>query len=128
VGTASDRWATIREIHLKLSGQALMDNLFPVICLTLIFSGLYILLSLQYSSARSLLEHWAENNGYQILDRSLNYTRFPKTHFSSKQSKYDLVYYVALLDREHHRKNAWVRCPGGIFPREVEVIWDDWTT
>ena len=104
-----------------------MGNILPLLCLIGILWAFHVILRLQHSGAKGMLEEWAATNGYQILDRSLNFTRMPKRHFSLEHSKYSVVYCVALLDQNHQRKNAWVLCDVRLLRPHAEVQWDDWT-
>jgi|SRR6267143_2148152 hypothetical protein len=79
-----------------------------------------------FSRSRSVLEQWAQANGYEILHSEFrNLFRGP---FFWTSSKGQTVYYVRIRDREGRERPGWVRCGGfwaGLFSDKAEVRWDD---
>jgi hypothetical protein len=104
-----------------------MDSLLPVFAIAglAVFAGLA--LWWQFSRSRSLLEQWAERNGYHILSR--RYRSFFKGPFFWTSSRGQAVYHVTVEEKEGgRRRSGWVRCGGwflGLLSDNVEVQWDD---
>lgn len=87
---------------------------------------LIVYLAWYYSRSHSILEQWAETNGYTILHSE--YKRFFRGPFFWSTSKEQAVYYVKVRNRDGRLRCGWVRCGGllvGMFSSKVEVEWDD---
>lgn len=81
--------------------------------------------ALHYTRAQSILEHWAEENGYEILSSERRW--FGGT-FWWRKSKGQEVYYVTVRSRDGRTRQGWVRCGGwflGVLSDEADVEWDD---
>ena len=79
-----------------------------------------------FSRSRSLLEHWADENGYRIVESS--YRNFVRGPFFWTTSKGQTVYRVTIEDRGGRVRSGWVRCGGwwlGLLSDRVQVRWDD---
>ena len=79
-----------------------------------------------FSRSRSILENWADQNGYQILER--DYRNFFKGPFFWVCSRQQTVYHVKVRDREGRVRSGWVRCGGwftGLWSDKAEVRWED---
>jgi len=101
------------------------DNfeIIPVLLVLVICGGAFYF---QYSRSRSLLEGWAAQNGYEILQREFRYLR--RGPFFWTSSKGQTVYYVSVRDREGQVRFGFVRCGGwwlGLWSAKTEVRWDD---
>ena len=83
------------------------------------------LLAWHFSRARSLLERWAKENGYEIVDR--RYRHLLKGPFFWTSSRGQAVYHVTVRDRQGHTRSGWLRCGswwGGMFSDKTEVRWE----
>jgi hypothetical protein len=79
-----------------------------------------------FSRSNSLLQQWAERNGYRIVEQ--DYRSFLKGPFFFIASKNQTVYRVVVEDKDGRRRTGWVRCGGwflGLWSDTVEVRWDD---
>ena len=79
-----------------------------------------------FSRSRSVLEQWAQANGYEILHSE--YRNLFRGPFFWTSSKGQTVYYVKVRDRAGHERSGWVRCGGfwaGLFSDKAEVRWED---
>jgi hypothetical protein len=84
-----------------------------------------LLLWWRFSRSSSLLEQWAEQNGYRIITQQYRY--FFKGPFFWTTSEGQTVYYVTIEDGQGHRRSGFVRCGGwllGLLSDNVEVRWD----
>ena len=103
-----------------------MDKGFPIGLFVLV--GILMVASMiwHFSRSRSVLEQWAEANGYEILHSEFrNLFRGP---FFWTSSKGQTVYYVRVRGRDGHERSGWVRCGGfwaGLFSDKAEVRWED---
>jgi hypothetical protein len=81
-----------------------------------------------YSRARSLLEHWADERGFRILDSQYRYVR--RGLFFWTTSKGQAVYFVTVRDRNGDVRSGYVRCGSwflGLLSDKVEVRWETWS-
>jgi hypothetical protein len=103
-----------------------MDNGFPVVLFVVI--GIVTIGSLvwHFSRSRSVLEQWADANGFEILhSEHRNFFRGP---FFWTASKAQSVYYVRVRDSKGVERSGWVSCGGwflGCVTDEAEVRWED---
>jgi hypothetical protein len=82
--------------------------------------------ALSFSRGRSLLNRWAQDNGFQILDSGV--ALFSAGPFTWTSSRNQIVYFVRVRDRNGTERSGWVRCGGfwsGIFSDKTEVRWKD---
>ena len=83
-------------------------------------------LAWSFSRSRKLLEQWAADNGFHILERE--YRNFRKRPFFWTSSNSQAVYHVTVRDREGNVHSGWVRCGGwilGMLSNQTEVRWED---
>ena len=76
--------------------------------------------------SRSLLEEWAGQNGYRVIESS--YRSIMRGPFFWTTSKGQTVYRVTVEDRTGRVRSGWVRCGsfwGGLLSDPVQVRWDD---
>jgi hypothetical protein len=102
-----------------------MDNPFPVIGIALLLVFAVAMLIFHYSRARSILEHWAEENGYEIVSSE---HRWMGGRFWWRKSRNQEVYYVTVRTREGQFRRGWVRCGGwflGVWSDHADVEWDE---
>jgi hypothetical protein len=79
-----------------------------------------------YSRSRAVLEQWAAQNGYQIVNSE--YRTFRRGPFLWSTSKGQTVYYVEVYDQQGNRRSGWVRCGSwwmGLWNDQAEVRWDE---
>jgi len=79
-----------------------------------------------FSRSASLLERWAEEHGYRILDRE--YRTLRRGPFFWTTSKGQTVYRVTVEDKAGYARTGWVRCGGwwlGLLSDHVEARWDE---
>jgi hypothetical protein len=79
-----------------------------------------------YRRSRSLLDRWAERNGYRIVDSEYRY--FFRGPFFWTSSKEQTVYRVTVADKAGNVWSGWVRCGGwwlGLLSDQAEARWDE---
>jgi hypothetical protein len=98
-----------------------------VLIVFLVVAALVILsLVWHYGRSNSLLDQWAQRNGYRVIRRE--YRSFFKGPFFWTSTKGQTVYYVVVEDGAGNKRCGWVRCGGwwlGLMSDNVEVRWDD---
>ena len=80
----------------------------------------------QFSRSRTILEQWAAENGYQILERERRYMRLGP--FWWRTGKNQQVYYVRVRDGSGRERSGYVRCGSwlaGMLSSQATVAWDD---
>jgi hypothetical protein len=85
-----------------------------------------LLFAWQFRRSDTLLERWAERNGYTLIERE--YRWFARGPFFWTSSKGQTVYRVTVEDKAGRRRSGWVRCGGwffGLLSDTAEVRWDD---
>jgi hypothetical protein len=95
--------------------------LVPVVALLLAAAGLVW----HSHRSRTLLERWAERNGYRIIDAG--YRNFFRGPFFWTTAKGQTVYRVT-VEVQGGVRRGWVRCGGrrlGLFSDWAEVRWDE---
>jgi hypothetical protein len=95
--------------------------MIPLIMLVAAFSFCW-----HFRRSRSVLDQWAEKNGFEILHSE--YRHLFKGPFTLWSSKDQTVYRVRVRDREGTERSGWVRCGGwflGLMSDRIEVKWDD---
>jgi hypothetical protein len=78
-----------------------------------------------YPRARSILQKWASENGYHLLDYEYR-TLLKGPFFWSSRAQ--VVYRVTVLDQQGNKCKGWVKCGNfwfGLLCDEVESRWDD---
>lgn len=79
-----------------------------------------------YSRADKILEHWAENNGYEIVSKELRW--FRRGPFFWWTSRGQEVYFVKVRGPDGEYRRGWVRCGNwllGMFVDEAEARWNE---
>ena len=98
----------------------------PIILILLVIAAAAVSLFWHFSRSRSILENWAAQNGYEILERQ--YRTFFKGPFFWTSSRGQMVYYVKVRDQSGQVRTGWVRCGGwflGMFSDKADVRWED---
>ena len=81
---------------------------------------------LSFSRSESVLDEWANENGFEILESE--YRTFFRGPFFFRSSKGQTVYRVKVRDRDGRVRSGWVRCGGwflGLLSDKAVVDWDD---
>ena len=97
---------------------------------SLLFVALLVLVSFglrwQYTRSETLLERWAEENGFTIVERRLRHLfRAP---FTWTTAEGQTVYRVTVVDSSGRERRGWVRCGSftfGLLSDKVRVRWDE---
>lgn len=103
-----------------------MDAISHYFGLAIVVAMLGVMLNWQYSRSRSMLEGWAKQNEYELLNSDYRYLR--KGPFTWTSSKNQTVYYVTVRDKQNRVRSGWVCCGGwwrGLYANRAEVRWDD---
>ncbi len=80
----------------------------------------------RFSRSKSILEKWAEQNGYEILES--DYRMLAKGPFFWRSSEEQAVYHVKVRDGQGQIRTGWIRCGGwvlGLLSDKVEVKWEE---
>jgi hypothetical protein len=110
--------------HPVLAAGGNRDSLAILVPAMIVLVAGYLAWS--FSRSRSLLEQWAADNGFEILERE--YRTFRRGPFFWTSSKNQAVYHVKVRDREGNVRSGWVRCGGwflGLLSDQTEVRWED---
>ena len=86
----------------------------------------FVLLRWNYSRARRILEHWAQNNGYEILSSERRV--FRKGPFFWTANNGQEVYFVMIRTSEGKTQRGWVCCGSwfwGTFVDTTKVRWEE---
>src|SRR5581483_1656083 len=99
--------------------------------LIFIFMAVFLFgcLAWHVSRSRSVLQDWARDHAFEIIDREERI--FMKGPFFWTSSRGQVVFYVTVRDSEGHFRKGWVRCGSffsGLFSDRAEVRWDDYAT
>lgn len=95
-----------------------------LVLLVVIFA--IVMVTWHFSRSNSLLQQWAEQNGYRVVHQE--YRTFFKGPFFWTSSKNQTVYYVTVEDAHGQQRKGWVRCGGwflGLLSDNVDVAWDE---
>jgi len=79
-----------------------------------------------YGRSSAILQKWADDNGYEILEKELRH--FFKGPFFFTASKNQTVYRVTVRDKAGLERSGWVVCGGwwlGMLSDHVKVRWDE---
>jgi len=90
--------------------------------------GLFIFLSIRwhYSRSSAILEKWAAENGFEILEKSFRH--FFRGPFFFRASKHQTVYRVTVRDKAGQVGTGWAACGSwwwGLWSDEANVRWDE---
>lgn len=79
-----------------------------------------------FRRSASLVDRWAGENGYDLIDSS--YAWFPPPgRFLLTTTRGQAIYRVTVRDAGGNTRRGWVRCGSwwaGLFSDRVEVLWD----
>jgi hypothetical protein len=100
-------------------------NAFPAIGFALFILFAIAMLVFHFTRAESILEQWAEENGYEILSSE---RRWLGGAFWWRKSEDQEVFYVTVRMHDGEIRRGWVRCGGwilGMLSNQAEVEWDE---
>jgi hypothetical protein len=104
-----------------------MEELYMELPVVLGCLAIFVLtLVWHFSRSHSMLQRWADRNGYHIINR--HYRHLFKGPFFWTSSRRQTVYSVTVVDQHGRRRTGWVRCGGwflGLLSDHVDVRWDD---
>ena len=99
-----------------------MNELPQALGFGLIAATLGALYYAEWVRSRSLLQSWAMDNGYKIVQSEFRF--FRKGPFFWTSSKAQTVYYVTVRADQGETRSGWVRCGGwwfGLMSSKTEV-------
>ena len=106
-------------MHVHLPTEAAQIVLAIVILVLVIYFAWY------FPRSRSVLEHWAKQNGFEIIHSEFRWLfRGP---FSFLSNRGQTVYRVRVRDHHGLERSGWVRCGSiwiGLFSDQAIVTWD----
>jgi hypothetical protein len=102
-----------------------MEQFLPVLVILAVVAFAVVTLVFHFARAKSILERWAETNGYELLSSERRW--FGGT-FWWRKSKGQEVYYVTIRTSAGQIRKGWVRCGGwflGTLSDQADVEWDE---
>ena len=106
--------------------QHTMEDGLPIVGILAIAALAIAALTWHFSRSRSVLEQWADEQGFEIL--SSEYRNFARGPFFWTSSQGQTVYFVTVRDGGGRVRSGWVRCGGwfsGLMTDKAEVRWED---
>jgi len=103
-----------------------MDSTQTYLLLICIAIVMVVAVVWSFSRGRTLLNRWAQENGFQILHSEIR--TLCAGPFTWTSSRNQIVYFVRVLDKEGREHSGWVRCGSfwrGISSDKTEVRWKD---
>jgi hypothetical protein len=104
---------------------ALPDGAAPIVA-AIAIPALVIYYAWYFPRSRSVLEHWATRNGFEITHSERRWLFLGP--FAWRTGRGQTVYYVKVRSHEGFERSGWVCCGGiwtGLFTNKAEVIWED---
>ena len=74
--------------------------------------------------SRLLLKQWARENGFELMQMSMNWFKFNPFLFASKHQE---VLRIKVRDNKGRERGGWAKCGGfwlGFLVNKIEVKWD----
>jgi hypothetical protein len=107
----------------EVGGAAMWLSFLQIVAvLGLVASGLWW----HHTRSATLLERWAEENGFTIADRRLR--QLFRGPFTGTTALGQTVYRVTVVDGSGQERSGWVRCGSfafGLLSDKVRVRWDE---
>jgi hypothetical protein len=106
-------------------GETAMDSSAGLAALVFMLFLAAVSIAWHFRKSRRVLERWAEQNGYRIVDAE--YRHFFKGPFFWTSSKGQTVYRVT-VEMKGGVRSGWVRCGSwwfGLMSDKAEVRWDE---
>jgi hypothetical protein len=99
----------------------------PVTVLFIILAIAIVILAWawHFSRSRSILQKWADGNGYTLMQAELRLFRTGPFFLNTTRSQ--VVYYVTILDALGRERKGWVKVGSwliGLWSNQAEVKWD----
>jgi hypothetical protein len=111
----------------RLSAQSAVGVAYALLFAILLIAAFIALNWLVEKRAKSIVQKWAAEHGYDILHFVSPFHNGAFSFWSTSRGQ--VVYSVTLRDRDGLKRAAWVRCgsfTGGVlFSDEIEVRWND---
>jgi hypothetical protein len=113
--------------------QDTLQIIFTIACtlfLLILVVGLVLALSAYavgaYRHGAQILEQWAADNNYRIIETDRRYLRKGPFTWTSSQSQ--IIYRVTVQDPQGNIRHGWVRCGSfilGAWQNDVDVRWEN---
>src|ERR1035437_10100484 len=103
-----------------------MDSTHTYLLLICVAIIMVVTVVWSFSRGRTILNRWAQDNGFQILHSEIR--TLCAGPFTWTSSRNQIVYFVRVLDKEGREHSGWVRCGSfwrGISSDKTEVRWKD---
>jgi hypothetical protein len=101
------------------------DQVLGVFAILLLAGLVAVVIYVQIRRAQTLLQGWAEENGYEVLEAEHRLFRKGPYVWSARGQA---IYRVRVRDRGGVERRGWLRCGtwwGGVFADKVESRWDE---
>jgi hypothetical protein len=124
-GSYDDKTGRIGRLGFSMDTSLGTALFYVLVVLTLV--AVSVIASVWYMTRSfSIVERWAERNGYRIIRQDSRV--FFRGPFSWNSSNSQDVYRVTVEDRSGNRKSGWIRCGGWflgpLLSDDVEEAWD----
>lgn len=103
-------------------------DLKPLFAILLVLVIIVLAWRWHFSRSSAILEKWADENGYEILEKSYRY--FFRGPFFFRATKDQAVYRVTVRDKAGNVESGWVACGSwllGLWSNQAKVRWDEAT-
>jgi hypothetical protein len=100
-------------------------NVISVFAILLVLILMILGFGWHFARAAAILQQWADENGYEILERS--YCHFFRGPFFFRTTKDQVVYRVTVRDKAGNVGTGWVACGSwwlGLWSNQAKVSWD----
>jgi len=101
-------------------------DLKPLFAILAFGTILFLSMRWHFSRSSAILEKWANENGFEILEKS--YRQFLRGPFFFRASKHQTVYRVTVRDKAGQVGTGWVACGSwwwGLCSDQATVRWDE---
>jgi hypothetical protein len=101
-------------------------DLRPFFAILAVLIAMIFGLRWHFARSAAILQKWADENGYEILEKS--YRHFFRGPFFFRTTKDQAVYRVAVRDKAGHVGTGWVACGSwwwGLWSNQAKARWDE---
>ncbi len=101
-------------------------DLTPFLVVPLVLVAMLLAFRWHFARSSSILRRWADENGYEILEKS--YRHFFRGPFFFRTTKEQTVYRVTVRDKAGNVRTGWVACGSwwlGLWSNQARVRWDE---
>ncbi len=100
----------------------MLRNFFYIIIQWAVVVGIIAFFLSPFFRASSIIENWAQKNGFRVLKKSIRIIRTGPFFTTKNQA----VYRVQVADNLGKRKNCWIKCGDYLYldPYKIKIIWD----